>query len=90
MFLIFSELKHDKNKKSSTAKTLLFKHTTDDGDHNYATPMEIASLNKLYRSNATPTNTPEKAHMEKKPKGTSSGEPTNMSMETILYAIDSL
>lgn len=79
-----------KNKKPSAPKTLPFKHTEDDREHNYATAVEISSSNKRDRGDATPTRTPEKAHMEKKTKGTPSEEATNTSTETILNAVASL
>lgn len=66
----------NKSKKSRAPKSLPFKVTENVEEHSYATPMEVASSNKRDRSSVTPTYTPEKIQMEKKPKGTSSDEST--------------
>lgn len=86
-----------KNKKINTtaAKTPLFKKDTNEEEHGYAIPMDIAnaSQNKRERGNPTPTNTPEKAHMDKKAKSMApekSAESASTSIDAILDAIDLL
>ncbi|KAF0027085.1 hypothetical protein F2P81_019826 [Scophthalmus maximus] len=79
-----------KDKKPPPATAISFKQMEGNEEHNYATPMEVASAsNKRDRGDVTPANTPEKVQTEKKAKGMSVEE-VNTSMENILQAIDGL
>lgn len=81
-------MKKNNNMKSWATKNISF---ATHNEHDYPTPMETANANSNKRDRlSTPTNTPEKAHREKKAKGTPQENDSNTSADTILKAIDTL
>lgn len=79
------------NAQPKAAKNLPFTNLFNLNEHGYSMQSTMvdanASGNKRERGGTSPANTPEKVHMDKKPKSTSQGDTSN---DAILKTIESL
>lgn len=86
--------KNNNNTQPKAAKNLPFTNQFNLNEHGYSMQSSTmdanASGNKRERGGTSPANTPEKVHMDKKPKGTSQGDGHGASNDATLKATESL